>query len=129
MVAPSLRGLRGIAGRLARGEGIIRAFHPASGEMAEPAQRKQAIEPGTLKPALKSALAPCGLPVGPGALERAAAGQDAGDIACIGKALDRGVENLDYDPAGADCEGGRVVHEGGRNFQSEGLHFSSLRVK
>jgi hypothetical protein len=95
-----------------------------SGEGAECAQREQAVEPRPLTPPLT----PRCLPVGPGALQGAAARQDASDIAGIGKALDRGGQNLDYDPARADREGGGVIHEGGRNFKSEGLHFGSLRI-
>jgi hypothetical protein len=91
-----------------------------SGEAAECAQREQAVEPRPLTPRC--------LPVGPGAPQGAAAGQDASDIAGIGKALDRGGQNLDYDPARADREGGSVIHEGGRNFKSEGLHFGPLVI-
>jgi hypothetical protein len=64
--------------------------------MAQSAQGKQAIAP---------TLAPCGQPFGPCALQSAPAGQDAGDIASLGEALDRRRQKADDDPAGARNEG------------------------
>src|SRR5581483_776307 len=124
--------------RLASGEGVSPLNSPSrprkrvsksamaspSGQVAQAAQREQAV-------------APAAPPVGPGRTEslakrlpeRMAAGQHARDIAGIGKAFDRPVENLDYDPDGPAGQRCGVVEEGGRNFKAEGLHFGRLRTK
>jgi hypothetical protein len=62
-----------------------------------------------------------------GGTRKPAVYQHACDVAGVGKALDRGRENLDYNPAAAPDQGGGIVNKGRGDFDSECLHFDGLR--
>ena len=60
---------------------------------------------------------------------RAAFGENAGNVAGIGDAVDRAHRELEQGPAEAGHESRGVIDEGRSDINSEGLHFAGLQVK
>jgi hypothetical protein len=96
----------------------------ASGQMGEVAKRREAAEQAK----------PAALVTGTGAAgpphpeSRAALGEHAGNVAGIRDAIDRRHREPEGRPAKSGRESGGVINKGGRNINSQGLHFARLQV-
>ena len=96
----------------------------SSGEVGEMAKGVQAAEQAEAA-ALVAGTGAAGPPHPEGC---AALGEDAGNVAGICDPIDRGHDDPQHGAAEAAQEGRGVIEKGGGDINSEGLHFTGLRV-